>query len=139
MTDLRFRSNVVIIRDGQDAAADGSRARAAMPGDVASDTLSVPHLTARQRLERTLYQPCIGCGRSLWRIKRQGCEMTRCDGVVRAGRLAGPLEMLIHARAAVPDGSVAADPDAEANGRGRIAAIPEWQVGDSTLSGPSPA
>src|SRR4051812_31464271 len=123
---LGFRSNVVIIWDNDDASR--RRARASLPGDVATDVLSRTQMNERQFHELRLYPPCVSCHRSLWQIARQGCAW-RCQSWERAQALLGPLEMFeatdVLRDEAGPDGNVAEVEDVD--GRGRISAIPEWR------------
>src|SRR3954452_7162512 len=109
----RLRSNVVVIRDD----ADRTRARASLPGEVAADTLPLERMTGQQQRERRLYEPCIACHRSLWRIARQGCEHD-CAALRRALALKDVRQTFEEARRRLAgDGGAVADIDP---GRGRV-------------------
>jgi hypothetical protein len=116
---VRLRSNVVVIRDD----ADRLRARASLPGEVAADTLPLERMTRQQQNERHLYEPCIACHRSLWRIARQGCEHN-CAALTRALALQDVSRTFQEARRLLASEAHApADMDP---GRGRVEPIPEW-------------
>lgn len=121
MTDaVRLRSNVVIIR-GDD---DSRRAKASLPGEVATDTLSLIRMTAAQLQESSLYAPCVSCHRSLWRIARQGCEYD-CAALRRAAALQDVQQTYLAARRANARQLTAGAGDID-DGRGRVQPIPEW-------------
>jgi hypothetical protein len=117
---VRLRSNVVIIRNDD----EGRRARASLPGEVAADTLSMTLMTPAQMRERSLYNPCITCLRSLWRIARQGCRYD-CAALRRAMALQDVEQTYRAARAQNArqvDEAAAEIP----SGRGLLEPIPEW-------------
>lgn len=118
---VRFRSNVAVRQDHE-----STDLRRLIPGEIAADTISLIDLTDMQRSERQLYAGCTGCKRALQTIARQGCSRNACDGVERASRLQGPLQ-LHRASAALGPISRFAVPDP---GRGAIEPIPEWQPGE---------
>jgi hypothetical protein len=117
---VRLRSNVVIVRNDD----EGRRARANFPGDVAADILSIPNMTAAQLRERSLYNPCITCHRSLWRIARQGCRYN-CAAMRRAAALQDVEQTYRAARA--QNAAEVAETELEIpSGRGLVEPIPEW-------------
>jgi hypothetical protein len=127
MTDaVRLRSNVVMIRGDGDPRRDEDRrrAQASLPGEVATDTLSLTRMTASQLQECSLYAPCISCHRSLWRIARQGCEYD-CAAMRRAAALQDVQQTYQAARRANARQLTAGSGDID-DGRGRVQPIPEW-------------
>jgi hypothetical protein len=119
---VRFRSNVVLIRDEEDR----KRAWRSIPGEIAGDYRSLHLLTPEQQQERSLYGPCPTCSRSLSRVKRQGCQYPNCPSAARARALLGPLETLALARERL-DAERAEGPNEPVDvGRGRIEPIPLW-------------
>ena len=122
MTDaIRLRSNVVILGEED----DGRAARASLPGEVAADTLSMTLMTPAQMRERALYQPCVTCHRSLWRIARQGCDYD-CAAMRRAAALQDVRQTYLAARQLIAGQLDDRELDVAA-GRGRVRPIPEWE------------
>lgn len=136
---VRFRSNVVIIRDEH----EWRLALSSVPGEVAGDYLSFPRMTRGQLIERQLYQPCVVCHRSLWRIARHGCTRSLCRSRERAAALADVRTMYSRARGQI-EMMAAADDRGREQGRGPITPIREWHpdgdgAGDGLDEGLVPA
>lgn len=121
---VHFRSNVAVRLDHH---ADDLRRL--LPGEVAADTISLRHMSPRQRAEHQLYGGCTLCRRALRTAARQGCAQLACPMTERIARIEGPLEL--HERISRSEAHGTTTITAPSSGRGRITPIPEWHPGDT--------